>query len=91
MRRRARELSEECIQHALDRMEVQMLALIMQAEHKGHTTQFKRFSKQSTNQATFSICLLSELLNSHCCEIPTHEHLIRHYLPPFRVVRFDCR
>jgi len=32
---KARELSEECIQQTLDRMEVQMRALIMQAEHKG--------------------------------------------------------
>lgn len=57
---KARELSEECIQHTLDRMEVQMLALIMQGEHKGRTSQSKRFSKQSTDQCTFCVCLLSE-------------------------------
>ncbi len=62
MQSKARELSEECIQHTLDRMEVQMLTLIMQAEHRGCTSQFKRFSKQSTNQGTFSICPLSELI-----------------------------
>lgn len=32
---KARELSEECIQLTVDGMEVQMLVLIMQAEHKG--------------------------------------------------------
>lgn len=42
---KARELSEESIQHTLDRTEVQMLALIMQAEHKERVSQFKWFSK----------------------------------------------
>lgn len=51
---KARELSEECIQHTLDRMEVQMVALIVQAEHKECTSQSKAFSKQSTNQGTLS-------------------------------------
>lgn len=41
MQSKASELSEECIQHTLDRMEVQTLALIMQAEHRGYTSQFK--------------------------------------------------
>lgn len=37
-----------------------MLAFIMQAEHKGGTSQFKRV--RSANQRTFSICSLSDLI-----------------------------
>lgn len=37
-----------------------MLAFIMQAEHKGGTSQFKRV--RSANQRRFSICSLSELI-----------------------------
>lgn len=47
---KARELSEECIQHTLDSVEVQMLGLIMQAERKRRTSQFKHFSKLRENK-----------------------------------------
>ena len=63
MQSKARELSEECIQHTLDRTEVQMReALIMQAEHNGCTSQSERFGKRSTNQSALAICPPTDLV-----------------------------